>query len=220
MSNKGKDKGSKKWLISRLKTSGSKKKYVESGDFADDRNSKRRQNWEDLPMREGMSKTFQFFNNRVNYGLLVRFLRGKVGQPWQEVHAEILARIPSNLQAYKDCTKWFVADLVEVKEGQLWDKREQKYLKLDHTSPDDFSRYTYKEFYVNPNSGCLERIIKPSTKYTKTLSSVELRQFREEQQQVERCKTEQQKLALQKAKQTARQLLSQHNQKQNKSEPE
>lgn len=176
---------SKKWLITRLKTSGSKRKYVESGDYADRRNSKKHQHPDDLPQKEGMGKTMQFFNGKVNYGLLIRFLRGRIGSDWQEVYEEILERIPSNLSEYKDCSKWFVADLIEIEEDGLWDKREQKYLKLDPEEPVNFDLYTFKEFYVDPESNKLCKIADaPSHKRVKGMSKDELREFRECQQQL------------------------------------
>jgi len=52
MSNNSRD-HNKKWLITRLKTSGSKKKHVESGDYADTRNAKKQKHVEDLPKYEG-----------------------------------------------------------------------------------------------------------------------------------------------------------------------
>ena len=129
MSNKGKQ-HSKKWLISRLKTSGSKKRYVDSDDFADERNSKYRKNWDHLPQKEGMGKSFKFFNSKINYGLLVRFLRGNVGGYWPDIYDEIMDRIPTNLSEYKDCVDWFVAQQVEQKEDGLWDKQSQKWVSV------------------------------------------------------------------------------------------
>ena len=88
MSNKGK-RHNKRGLITRLKTSGSKRRHVIDGDYADTRNAKKNRDWNNLPQHQGMSKSFKFYNSKVNYGLLVRFLRGKVGQDWQLVHEEI-----------------------------------------------------------------------------------------------------------------------------------
>ena len=90
-----------------------------------------RKHVEDLPKYEGMGQARKFFNSRVNYGLLIRFLRGRIGDDWNEVHEEIMERIPSNLSEYRMCVEWFVADLVEEEENELFDKRDQRYLKLD-----------------------------------------------------------------------------------------
>lgn len=184
MSNKGKS-HNKKWLISRLKTSGSKRKHVVDGDYADTRNSKKNQSWEDLPSHEGMGKSFKFFNSKVNYGLLVRFLRGKAGSDWNEVSQEIEDRIPTDLSEYKECVHWFVSDLIEKHEDGLWDKREQKYLKLDPNEPFDWNLNTCKEFYVDPETNQLVRIKDfPSNRKTKGMDSDQLREFRENEQRV------------------------------------
>ena len=178
MSNKGKN-HSKKWLITRLKTSGSKRRYVIDGDYADTRNSKKNNDWENLPSYEGMGKSFKFFNSKINYGLLVRFLRGKTGSDWNLVYDEIMERIPTDLIEYKDCVRWFVADLVEKKDG-LWDKREQKYLRLTPNEPHDWNDYATKEFYVDPDSSILMRIKDfPSSRKTKGMSTEELREYRD-----------------------------------------
>lgn len=184
MSNKSRD-HNKKWLITRLKTSGSKKKYVEDGDYADSRNSKKLVSLDQLPKYEGMGKSRQFFNGKVNYGLLIRFLRGRIGDDWNEVHEEIMERIPTNLSEYKACVEWFVADLIEEEEDGLWDRREQKYLKLDPEEPASFDYYTFKEFYVDPNTNRLTKIAdSPSNKRVKSMTKDELREFRECQQQL------------------------------------
>lgn len=182
MSNKSRD-HNKKWLITKLKTSGSKKKYVEDGDYANSRNSKKERNLDNLPKYEGMGKSRQFFNGKVNYGLLIRFLRGRIGDDWNQVHQEIMDRIPTNLLEYKECVEWFVADLIEEEEDGLWDKREQKYLKLDPDEAADFDYYTFKEFYVDPSTNKLSKIADaPACKRIKGMSTDELRTFRELQQ--------------------------------------
>ncbi len=183
MSNNSRD-HNKKWLITRLKTSGSKKKHVESGDYADTRNAKKQKHVEDLPKYEDMGQARKFFNSRVNYGLLIRFLRGRIGDDWNEVHEEIMERIPSNLSEYRMCVEWFVADLVEEEENELFDKRDQRYLKLDPDERADPDYYTFKEFYVDPETNKLSKIADaPSNKHVKGLTKDELREFRECQQQ-------------------------------------
>lgn len=185
MSNKGK-RHNKRWLISRLKTSGSKRKYVIDGDYSENRNSKKNKNWDDLPNFEGMGQSFKFFNNKVNYGLLIRFLRGKNGTNWNVVQKEVSERIPSNLNEYKDCLKWFVADLIEKRENELWDKREQKYLRLNPNEPYDFNIHTSKEFYVDPDSNLLVKIADfPSKRKIKERSTEELpKEFKYEKSRV------------------------------------
>ncbi|MTI38189.1 hypothetical protein [Fulvivirga lutimaris] len=180
MSNKSKN-HNKKWLISRLKTSGSKRRYIIDGDYADERNSKKRKDWYNLPNIEGFGKSSKFYNNKVNYGLLVRFLRGKVGQDWNAVHSEIMDRIPSDLSEYKECVEWFVSDSVEHQELGLWDKRDQKFIRTAETDKSLMrSEYSYKEFYVDPETNLLCRVAdEPSNRQTKGMSSDELREFRE-----------------------------------------
>lgn len=181
MSNKGKN-HNKKWLISRLKTSGSKRRYVIDGDYSDTRNSKKNKDWDNLPSHEGMGKSFKFFNGKIHYGLLVRFLRGKVGGDWNEISKEIEERIPKNLLEYKDCAKWFVSDLIEKREDGLWDKREQKYVRLDPNDPFDWNLYVWREFYVDPETNILIRIQDfPSNRKTKGMNSEALRAFREKE---------------------------------------
>jgi len=189
MSNKGKN-HSKKWLISRLKTSGSKKRYVSSidGDYADTRNSRKNKDWENLPSYEAIGTNQKYFNNRrahgllrINYGPLVRFLRGRVGDDWHELSREIEARIPTNLLEYKDCVKRFVADLVEKREDGLWGKREQMYLIYFI----DGNPFALKEFYVDPETNTLVRLEDaPSQRKTKGMSTDELRQFRENEKRL------------------------------------
>lgn len=164
-----------------MKTSGSKRRFISDGDYANERNSKRNKDWENLPNHEGMGKSFKFYNSKVNYGLLVRFLRGKVNEDWSEVYSEILERIPTNLSEYKKCVEWFVSDLVEEREEGLWDKREHKFVRtpdVDKTLMQ--GNYAYKEFYVDPRTNKLLRVDdSPTSKKTKGMNTDELREFRE-----------------------------------------
>ena len=174
MSNKNKN-HTKKWLISRLKTSGSKRRYIENKDYADSRNSKSNSDWQNLPINEGMGKSYQFFNSKINYGLLVRFLRTQVGNDWKLIQAEISLRIPTDLQEYQDCVKWFVADLVEKREGEIWDKGARKFLKISSTKNTDRTLHSHKEFYVEPETNILIKVNDfPSRKQTKGLNSENL----------------------------------------------
>lgn len=182
MSNKNKY-HNKKWLITRLKTSGSKRRWVDDGDYSDTRHSKRNKDWENLPTYEGMKESCKFFNGKINYGPLVRFLRRKAGADWNQVYDEIIARIPTNLHEYKDCVRWFVADLVEIRATGIWDKREQKYIKISPDESFNWNYYTLREFYVDPDTNILIRVKDfPSNKKTKGMSAEELRKFRESEQ--------------------------------------
>ena len=97
-----------------MKTSGSKRRYVYSQDYANTRNSKRKQKLEELPNFEGMSKSMAFYNGKINTSLLKRFLINQVGKDWDEVLEEIISRIPTKLLDYKECIYWYVADKVEI----------------------------------------------------------------------------------------------------------
>lgn len=147
-----------------MKTSGSKRAYVINGRYADERHLQKLKDHEDLPQRESIKSTYKFFNGKINYGLLVRFLRGKVGEDWDNVHSEILARIPTKLLPYKKMIFWFVADQVEMIESKPWNKRTQQFI---WTGEDVKKAYwpnikdgpEYKEFYVDPATNKLVRIM-------------------------------------------------------------
>ena len=159
MSNTNKDR-SKPWLISRLKTSGSKRAHYWQGHYRDTRNNKTSLALEDLPKLEAYAKTYKFYNGKINYGLLVRFLRGNIGEAWPLVQQEVYARIPTKLQEYKNCLYWFVADKVERREGRLWCMREQKYLILERSNTStQWDKEIYKEFYVHPDTQTLEQTL-------------------------------------------------------------
>lgn len=209
MSNKEK-RHNKRWLISRLKTSGSKRRYVNDGDYSDTRNSKKNKNWDALPAFEGMGQSFKFFNSKINYGLLIRFLRGQNGSNWNDVQKEISERIPTNLSEYKDCVKWFVADLIEEREGGIWDKREQKYLLLNPDEPYDWNTHVYKEFYVDPDSNVLVKIADfPSNRKTKGMDTEELRKFRETERKTKLTEKQFKKLEQKKVEQEVEAILLQ-----------
>ncbi|RSK43588.1 hypothetical protein [Hymenobacter perfusus] len=149
------EKASKRWLISRMKTSGSKRRYVASGDYADHRREKQPSSFEELPQKEPFQRPSQFYNGKINYDLLRRFLRGQVGQHWNVVHAEILARIPTRLLHYREMIHWYVADQVELLDGKIWNKRTQRFISLERLRQAVTEEST--EFYVHPETGLLMR---------------------------------------------------------------
>ncbi len=141
----------KKWLVSRMKSSGSKRRYLVVADYAEQRNKKKGMDPDEWPKFERMSPLVQL-DDKINYGPLKRFIRKSVGKNWEAVHAEILERIPTALYDYKNAIYWFVADLTTVVHGRVWDLRAQKFLFND-TNELVFSRtHALKEFYVDPNS--------------------------------------------------------------------
>jgi len=146
-----------------MKTSGSKRDHIVNGSFAEERNTKKYADIENLPVHESIKKTREFYNSKINTDLLVRFLRGQIGNDWDAVHSEIIARIPARLLDYKEIALWYVADKIEIKEGRLWNKRSQKYIyvggEYEHTH---FSERALAEqiieFYVDPESNKLMHI--------------------------------------------------------------
>lgn len=184
MSEKNRHKGSKKWLISRLKTSGSKRNWLHSLDYAETRNSKGKQNFEDLPKFESIGKSFRFYNSRINTDLLRRFLRTQVGKDWDDVYSEYISRIPTKLLDKKECIQWYVADKVEFREGELWNLRDN-YIIATKTEDHYYFRRYYRrmEFYVDPDTNKLLRIGDfKSRKKTRDFDRGELRKFREAEQ--------------------------------------
>jgi hypothetical protein len=124
---------------------------------------KRTKDYEDLPTSESIKSTEKFGNGKINYGLLVRFLRNQVGKDWDEVYSEILSRIPTKLLDYKDMIFWFVADKVEMIHGRPWNKKTQQFLWTgEDFGPVHFTKIKQspemREFYVDPETNKLVRI--------------------------------------------------------------
>lgn len=159
----------KRWLLSRMKTSGSRRKYVQNGRFADDRHKKTKPCLDELPRFESVKSTRKFYNGKINYGLLVRFLRGNIGNDWDEVYSEIISRIPVALLDYKEMIFWFVADKVSIVDEQLWNTKTQKFIwesgpyVLKHYSEIALS-LEFREFYVHPATNKLMHIPQRSFK--------------------------------------------------------
>jgi hypothetical protein len=146
----------KRWLISRMKTAGSRRRHLLNGSFSeDDRAASKRGDPDTMPQRESIRSTRPFYNGKINYGLLVRFLRSQAGNDWDQAYSEIIARIPSKLLDYKEMVYWFVADKVEIMDGQIWNKKTQKFIWT--TGVYDFSKQRI-EFYVDPETNRLVRI--------------------------------------------------------------
>ncbi len=159
----------KRWLISVMKTSGSKRRYIANDSYADERHLQHNHNWDKLPQHESIKSTHKFYNGKINYGLLVRFLRGQVGNDWNEIYSEIIGRIPTKLLDFKEMIFWFVADKVELIDGRIWNKKSHQYI---WTGEDyELVHYTqiklqpeFKEFYVDPNTNKLVGIKQKSFK--------------------------------------------------------
>jgi len=157
-----------------MKTSGSKRQNVANGRYADDRHLQDNLEVEELPQHESIKTTKQFYNGKINYGLLVRFLRGQIGNDWDEIYSEIISRIPTKLLDYKEMIFWFVAEKVEFINGRPWNKKSQLFI----WTGEDYKQVHYtqiktqpefKEFYVDPMTNKLVRIEQKSFKrLTKT----------------------------------------------------
>lgn len=138
---------------------------------------------EELPSFEAYRQSHKFYNGKINYGLLVRFLRGRVGEDWAGLQVEIEARIPTRLKEYRQCVAWFVADKVEWRDGGLWDRERLRFHYLDPEEAFDWSRHTRIEFYVDPDTQTLRRSPDGSSeRQTRGMSRGEVRAFREGEQ--------------------------------------
>jgi|JFJP01.2.fsa_nt_gi hypothetical protein len=190
----------KRWLISKMKTSGSKRQYLKNGSFSDERNTKKYQDIENLPNHESIGTTWKIYGGKLNYGLLVRFLRGQVGNDWDEVYSEIISRIPTKLLDYKEMVFWFVADKVELVDGHPLNKKNNKFIWTPEQGEFNFD-YDKSDLYVCPVTNKLLKVEdKPSKRVTKCLEKTELRKYREvekiekikeaRQKQEDKCKIE------------------------------
>lgn len=146
-----------------MKTSGSKRERVDNGRYADKRHLQDNFNLEDLLQHESIKSTKKFYNGKINYGLLVRFLRGQVGNDWDNVYSAIISRIPSKLLDYREMVFWFVADKVEFIDGRPWNKKSQQFIWTGETFGPIYADTIktapqFIEFYVHPETNQLVRI--------------------------------------------------------------
>jgi hypothetical protein len=153
----------KRWLMSVMKTSGSKRERVINGRYADERHLQKTKEYDDLPSHQSIKTTEKVGNGKLNYGLLVRFLRHQIGNNWDDVYSEIISRIPTKLLDYKEMTFWFVSDKVEIIDGRPWDKKTQKFLWTGETFGPIFRGQgdqspQFREFYVDPTTNKLLHI--------------------------------------------------------------
>ncbi|MEM6806802.1 MAG: hypothetical protein AAF696_35705 [Bacteroidota bacterium] len=171
-----------------MKTSGSKRDWGYSPDYADTRNAKQRQSLEDLPKFESIGKSWPSISGKLNTDLLKRFLRTQGGKDWDEVYSEYISRVPSKLYDKKACIQWYVADKVEFREGKLVNLRDNYFIATETDSPYYFRRrYRRLEFYVDPDTNKLMRIGDfKSRRKTRDLDRTDLRKFREAQQKQKR----------------------------------
>jgi hypothetical protein len=145
----------KRWLLGVMKTSGSKRTHLRNWRYADNRHSKRDEPFDDLSTHESIQSTKKFYNGKINYGLLVRVLRGQIGEDWDSVYSEYVNRIPSKLMDDKEMIYCFVADKVEFIEGKPWNKRTQLFIWTgEEFEPPHWTEVKstpeLREFYVDP----------------------------------------------------------------------
>lgn len=176
----------KRWLISVLKTSGSKRRYISNGSFTDERNTKKHQKIENMPSYESISSAYHV----LNYGILVRFLRGKIGHDWDNVYSEIVSRIPTKLYDQKEIISRFVADKTVLINGNPYNKIDNKFI---WTAKQGEYNYEFDNcaFYVCSATNKLLKVEdKSSKKRTKRFEKGELKKYRENEK---KWKTERKK---------------------------
>jgi hypothetical protein len=201
----------KRWLISMMKTSGSKRRYVINGSFSDERNAKKYKDFENLPNHESIGSTWKLYNGKLNYGLLVRFLHGQVGNDWDEVYSEIVGRIPTKLLDYKEIIFWLVADKIELLDGKPYNKKTNKFIWTPEQGEYNFN-FDNSVFYVCPTTNKLLKVEdKPSRKETKKLENNELRMYRESKKNNEREKKKRNKKFDKEQEATTREILTDNN---------
>jgi len=146
-----------------LKTSGSRRERLTNGRYADERHLQNQYSPDELPYHEKIRSTKKFYNGKINFGPLVRFLRTREGQDWDGVYSEIIERIPGKLMDFKNSVSWFVADKVEFIDGKPWNRTSQKFIWTGgHVGPLYITNVTehpeFIEFYVHPETNKLVRI--------------------------------------------------------------
>lgn len=146
-----------------MKLSGSKKTRLLNRRYADERQLQYNFDLDELPHHESIKKGSNIYGGKINYGPLVRFLRGQVGNNWDGIYAEFCERIPTKLLHHKDMIFMFVADKVEFIDGRPWNKRKQQFIWTgEELRPIHYTQIKQEpqriEFYVDPNTNTLVRI--------------------------------------------------------------
>ena len=163
---------SKKWLISLLKTSGSKRRHIENGSFSEERNSKKYQDLENLPQHESFGSTLKTNGEKINYGLLIRFLNSQINNDWDDVYAEICDRIPSKLIEYRKIVFVYVADKTELIDNQIYNKSSHKFIWTSNEGEFDSTKFESVFFYVCPITN---KLLKGSEIQTGRITTDELK---------------------------------------------
>ena len=114
------------------------------------------------PSKERMQRPWRKSEYKKNYGnpaVLKRWLKSKVGKPWDKVYSEICEAIPDRGDGVRDRVEWFVelhAQIVIGKKGQKIPcyKTGCRYLHRE-------TSIRVGELYVCPNSGLLKEVRPP-----------------------------------------------------------
>ncbi len=164
---------SKKWLISRTKVAGGKRRiFVYSNDYSAERNTKRNQDWDNADFYSRMGTSRYFYCGKLNLSMLIRFLYSKVGENWDEVYKEYNARVPMKLRQYIDQIFVFVATESAMIHFNGWG---EEVLSKPKT-------FNSKKFYIDPETNLLMRFPdSPTNKKTKGMDREEYRKYREKQ---------------------------------------
>lgn len=148
----------KRWLMSKLKSSGSRKRYLTNGSFSDDRNTKKYQNIENLPQYESIESTWKLYNGKINYGPLIRFLRTQVGNDWDDVYAEIIARIPTKIMYNKDVIFRLVATNVAIIDNKPFNQTSNQFIWTPEQGTFNFNDFDMVDFYIEPSTNKLQKV--------------------------------------------------------------
>lgn len=106
-------------------------------------------------------------------------MRSQVGNDWDEVYSETISRIPTKLLDYKEIVFWFVADKIELIDGNPYNKKSKKFIWTSEQGEYNFN-FDNSDFYVFPVTNKLLKVEdKPSKRETKNLEQAELRKYRE-----------------------------------------
>ena len=138
-----------KWLL--RKTSGSRSKHKETGDYSTRRNADFSEDFDDLPMRESI-KGKNTKRTYLDTGLVYRWLQTKINEDFDVVYSEFLTRIqPKYLDEYRNCIFNYLepSKTVVFEEGVIFGTLHDASVELP---------YGMKKLYVDPNSNLIKKV--------------------------------------------------------------
>ena len=140
-----------KWLL--RKASGSRARLKFKGDYSENRNSKGKDDFDNLPQKESIGSK-KYHKSYLDTTLVKRWLNSQIDRDFDIIHSEFLTRIqPKYLDEYRDCIFWYVEkkENVEIQtNGEIWGKWFGKPVKLPHSMQ--------MKFYVDPVTNKLKKI--------------------------------------------------------------